>query len=694
MGLITEYSLWFLLLCIGFGAAYAFFLYYHRERYLTEVSASTKRWMALLRFVFASFLCFFLLTPLLRNLKRTVEKPMVIVAQDNSESVVLGKDSAYYRKEYINSLNKLVNDLSERFEVRTFSVGDHVKQDISGDFRDKQTDLSAVFNEISSRYANRNVGAVILASDGIYNQGSNPYYAAEKLKIPLYTVALGDTTVHRDLVLSRVNYNHTAYLGNNMPLEITVDADKCKGETTTLTIEKDGAVVLTKNIELSSNNFHALVPAVLEAKPKGISHYVLQLSSVKGEMTRVNNRQDIYINVLENREKILLLYNSPHPDVSAIKKALENTENYELKIMPAQDFSGNLSSYNLMILHQLPSNTNAASAVLSALKGSKTSVLYILGLQSGIRSFNTSQTSVFVESNSTRATEALPSYNPDFSLFVLSDNARKALDEYPPLSSPFGTYKNAGSGTSLLNQQIGNVKTNQPLISFSEIEGRRTAVICGEGIWRWRLKDYSINGNFNQFDELLLKTVQYLSVKEEKKHLRIIAKNNFLENEPVQISAEVYNESFELVSTGELNITIGSGNKKFPFVFSRAEKTYSLNAGYFPVGKYSYSGSVKLGDKEYRDAGEFTVSALQFESLETTADHQLLYKMASESGGKMFYPKDLDKLGRDLLARNDIKAISYSESNMEDLISVKWILVLLVLLVSLEWFLRKRNGAY
>jgi len=163
----------------------------------------------------------------------------------------------------------------------------------------------------------------------------------------------------------------------------------------------------------------------------------------------------------------------------------------------------------------------------------------------------------------------------------------------------------------------------------------------------------------------------------------------------VVFDAEVTNDNYELINTPDINITITNSEKKiFPFTFSKTEKAYTLNAGYFPAGNYRYKATVKAGEKIYNSEGEFSVSALQAELNETTADHQLLYALSQKTGGELFYPDQLDQLEKTLEKRDDIKTVSYSHYKLQDLINLKWVFFLLLILLSLEWFLRKRSGAY
>jgi hypothetical protein len=78
----------------------------------------------------------------------------------------------------------------------------------------------------------------------------------------------------------------------------------------------------------------------------------------------------------------------------------------------------------------------------------------------------------------------------------------------------------------------------------------------------------------------------------------------------------------------------------------------------------------------------------------TVADHHLLYTLAKNHSGEMMYPADFDKLAEKLEAREDVKSVSYTEKKLDDLLNLKWIFFLLLILLSSEWFIRKRNGAY
>jgi len=289
----------------------------------------------------------------------------------------------------------------------------------------------------------------------------------------------------------------------------------------------------------------------------------------------------------------------------------------------------------------------------------------------------------------------LPSQDETFPLFTLSEEAKSAINEFPPLLAPFGEYKSTMNGYTLLSQKIGSVETENPLMVFYQNENKKVGVIVGEGIWKWRMQDYLKNSNHSAFNEIINKTVQFLSVKEDKSKFRIITKSVFLENEEIVINAELYNDSYELINEPEITLQIvDEENKDYQFSFNKTSTAYLLNAGMLPVGFYHYSAKVEWGNKTYSQQGKFQINPILLEANNTVADHQLLQNLATKNDGLLIYPNAIGQLEKLILENNDIVSISYEEEDLKELINLKWIFFLILTLLSLEWFLRKRNGAY
>lgn len=658
--------------------------------------AYIKMAVAFFRFVLVSFLAFLLLNPLLKILVRTTEKPIIVFAHDNSQSLVLSKDSLFYHTLYNEQLTRLKEKLKDRFEVQFYSFGETVRQNDTLTFTEKTTDISSVIEEVTNKYSNRNLGAFILASDGIFNKGENPLYANYDLTAPLYTIALGDTTIRKDVVVKKVYTNRFAYLGNKFPVQVDIKAHKCRNEKTLLKIMQGKDVLHSKTIEIKNDDFFQSFTFLLEANKKGMQRYRVEVEPIKNEVSTANNTKDFLIEIIDGRQKVLILANAPHPDIAALKQAIDANINFETKVMYADEVMNENVKYNLCILHQLPSTKfNSSSPLVKNILNSNTPLWYILGTATNLNDFNTLNAGISIMPAGTKLNNATPVLNTTFSLFTFSDENKKYLEKFPPLYTPFGNYKLNENPYVFLNQKIGMVKTETPLFVFSLTNNRKTAVMTGEGLWRWRICNYKEAGNYICFNEMISKTVQFLSVHIDKSRFKVILKDSYLENEPILIDAENYNESFELVNENEVQIVIsGSEGKKYPFTFSKTAHAYFLNAGILPVGNYTYKAVVKNAGKELVEQGNFTVESIQLESVELTANHNLLYALSERYNGNMYLPKDVEKIYNDLNSRNDLFNISFSENRFTDIINLKWVFFVLIVFVSVEWFVRKYFGGY
>ncbi len=683
---------WWTPVCLLLGLLYAWLMY----RQLVSLGKTARYGLFAARAIVVAILSFLLIAPLVRSVAYNPQKPLILIAQDNSQSIKLfglTPNPSPKERDLKDALSTLKQQLGDQYDVREFHFSGDLKDGLSDKFDGKQTNISSAIHQLNERFVNQNIGALVLATDGLYNQGSDPGYEAKNLKTSIYTIALGDTTAKRDLLIGNVNYNKTAYLGNDFEVEVLAEAYQAKGENIRLTVSEDDKQVFAQTSTVTSGNFRKVIPLKLNADQKGTRKFTINIAPVKNEVSVQNNTETIYVDVLDARQKILLLYNSPHPDISVIKQSIESNRNYEVKASLLSDLPKlKLTDYSLVILYQAAENSSGE--LQSFITKNKIPVWYMAGAQTDLQQLNAEQKLVQINVGREDMQEVFAQQVPEFSLFTLSDSNRKKLGQLPPLLAPFGNYSGNGAGQVLLKQKIGAVPTPYPLLSFSDENGRRIAVLTGEGLWRWALAEYNIYGNHNALEELLGQGVQYLTANSNRQRLRVYAaKNVFDEGENVILNAELYNDALELVNTPDIRIELKShAGKNYSFLFSRNGQSYQLDAGALPVDEYSYSASTKLGNQSFTATGQFTIKPLNLETRQSAADHRLLFDMAKQSGGQMLQPSQIGQLA-DLIRKNEnIKTVVYEDKRYSDLVDLKWIFVLIVALLSAEWFVRKREG--
>ncbi|MCF6366743.1 MAG: hypothetical protein L3J35_11130 [Bacteroidales bacterium] len=689
--LITEYPLWFIIFCFAAGFLFAWLLY-RKDKKFAEASKLIRNFMFALRFLSVSIISFLLLSPVLKSLGKIIEQPIIVYAQDNSESVNSDKGNI---KMFSKNISNFFNEKQNNYIFKTYTFGEKIKQTDSFSFSEKQTDIAELISDIKNKYYHRNIGAVILASDGIYNKGTNPAYEINDINFPIYTIALGDTSIKEDLILTKVKNNKIAFLKNTYPLQISVKAKKLKGKQSEIQIFDNGKLIKIQKFTINNNDFFKNYNFEIKADKLGFHKLKIKLKELE-EVNFKNNSKQVITEVVDSKQKILILANSPHPDISAIRQALELNQNFETDFFLANKFNKPVYAYNLIILHQLPSKYNSGTAVISQIKQSNIPVLYILGSQSSLQKFDNLNTGLTTGAYANSADEVKGKLNQNFTLFEVNPDIETISLNAPPMLSAFGNYKTSGDAQILFSRKVRNIDTGFPLIVFnSATGGKKTAVITGEGIWRWRIFDYKSNQNHYLFNELINKIVQYLTQKETKERFKIIAEKIIPENQEIVIKAEVYDKNFELVNAGDVNIQISDSAKQIKdYIFEKSGKSYKIDIGKLPSGDYSWKAETIIKGKRYKKEGIFSVVPLNIEAENTIADHNILYKISENTGGKLFYPKEISKLLESVQKNENIVPVAYSEKKTESLINFKIIFFLLTALLTGEWFMRKFRGAY
>ena len=683
---------WWAPACLVLGLLYAWVLYSQP----VNLANQFRYWLAAFRAIVVTVIALLLVSPLIKSVNYNPQKPLILVLQDNSESIKMfspTEHSPHGRTlEFVDGLSTLKKDLGDQYDVQEFHFDRDVSAGLSKTFRGKQSDIAKALHTLNDRFVNQNIGALVLATDGLYNQGSDPQYEAKNFKTSIYTVALGDTIPKRDLLIGNINYNKTAFLGNDFEIEVLTEAFQSKGEAIRLSVNEDGRQVAFQNIPVNANAFQKSVIIKLNADKKGLRKFNISIAPVKNEISTQNNSETIYVDVLDAKQKVLLLYDGTHPDITVIRQAIETNKNFEIKTSLTSELSSvKPADYSLVILYQVGGDSNG---ILQSIIKSKTPIWYIVGAQTNLTMFNSAQKIMHISSGRMDMQEVFAQLSTDFTAFTLSDSLKRRITTFPPLLAPFGSYSSTAVGGTLLKQRIGSIVTSYPLLTFGDDAGRRTGILAGEGLWRWQLSEYQNYGNHHAIEELFSQGVQYLTANADRQRFIVYpAKNVFDEGENVIINAELYNDALELINTPDVKIDLkNDAGKSYSFLFTRNTQSYQLDAGALPVGEYSYIATTKNGTKPFTATGKLTVKPLNLESRQSAANHQLLKTIAKQSGGQMLYPSQISQLANLIRKNENIKTVVYEDKHYSDIIDVKWVFVVVLLLLSVEWFLRKREG--
>jgi len=687
------YPWWFVLLCLLVGAAYAAILYYKSkdsERFIEY------KWvqilLPILRFLLGSILAFLLLGPVLKYAGFITQKPIIAVVVDDSKSMIQSGET-------LETISKQVADLqmklSEKYQVDVISYS-NVSQFTTSDkltSNGSETNISQALRYANEQYVNQNLGGVVLLTDGIYNEGSNPRFVAENYKVPIYTVGVGDTTVYADICVNNVSHNSLAYLGNEFPLRIEVKATKLAGKQANMQVLLNGSTILQKSISIVKENFFYEADVVAKAQKLGQNKVEVRLTTFANEKNKGNNAYTLYVDVIDGKKKVVIWADAPHPDLGMLRAAVNTNENYEAAIsLKSYEVS---SEIDLVILHNWFA-TQAQLNLYEKLKSSGIPVLLIVGDDFNSRIFNSGSQDIKFSASGRGTNAALPLVNERFEYFELEADLAQNIKKWPPLKAAFGKYKGYQPSDILLYQQIGSVTTQEPLILLNSSNKSRLGIVAGTGLWQWRLVDFEKNETHDGVNSLVTKMVQYLAVKEDKKLLKVYpSAKQYGVGEDVTLLGELYNQSLDPISGQEININLKDADGKvYKHTMTASGSQYRLALQNLEAGAYQYGAKATVGGVSLADKGYFTIIGQQKELVNLKADFNMLRRLSSVTGGQFVQLEGTNALGENLLANENLKSVIAADNKLEDLIKFQWIFWLLISLLSIEWFVRKWAGGY
>ena len=695
--IILQYDSWYIALCLILGLVYAFTLYY-KQKHLKDKSLLLVLFLSFLRFLSVLTIAFMLLAPLYKSVSEQKRKPVIVIGQDYSSSITNNYSQEDLRK-YNREIHSAVDRLRGKFDVQAFSIGEKIIPGLRDSFDLKGTNLSSFLSYINESYDNNELSAVILSSDGIYNEGNNPVYSNIKFDAPIYTIALGDTTEKKDLIISNIFYNDYAFLEDKIAIKADIQAKNAINEKSVLklySISGNNQLKLLdrKNIHIKNNDFYDSYNFVINVLTPGINHYRLQLDKINGEVSVKNNVKDFYVEVVDSKLKIAIIANNPHPDISTIKDALLDMKNYSVDVLLSQN-TINANAYDLLIFYNLPSSKRDINRIHNTALEKSIPELFIVGTKTNINELNNIQDLLEIKGNSNSFNEAQAVLNEDFSLFITDEFKDKDLENFPPLIVRFGEYQLSPDSRVLFYQKINNINTQYPLIILSGNTRIKIGIIAGTNLYKWRLFDFYQNKNNNTVKSVLAQIVQFLTVKKDKSQWRVkVSKNIYNESEPVVFSAELYNDNYEPINIPEAYLKIiNDKGKEFDFVFSRRENHYEISGEKFPAGDYRYIATVKFSNKNLVKKGKFKIIRKELEKFDVVAKYNILNNLSMKTGGQIFGINQINKLVEKIDNEN-VKPIIYFSQKTDKLLNFKLIFWFILLLLSMEWFIRRYNGTF
>ncbi|MFI2743418.1 VWA domain-containing protein [Zhouia sp. PK063] len=666
------------ILLIILAAIFTFVLAYFQ--YIFKERKSTKQWLFVLcRSITYFLLLILIINPKIKHATIITEKPKLIVLADNSQSIKELKQNT----NEVNALHSFLNDkdLQSKFEVLPYVFGSELKATNTLDFTEKQTEINNALHTLQNVYKNQKTATIII-TDG--NQTFGTDYQYEKFNQPIFPIVLGDTIPVQDLKIQQVNVNKYAYLHNKFPVEILMSYQGNTPVTAMVSITENGTSVFTQKVNFNSAKLSLTVNAELNASSKGVKTYRVSIKSNLKEKNSINNTKQFAVEVIDESTKIALVSKLMHPDLGAIKKAIETNEQRKVTVLSPDDIQ-DINDYQLLILYQPDASFNTLFKII---KKQYKNTLIIAGTKTDWNFLNQVQ-SAFSKAINQQTEDVQPTLNKAFRKFLFEEN----LDfrNYPPLKASFGDLLFTTPHDDILYRQVSGINTRTPLLSLYDNGESKNGVLFGENIWKWRSYDYQEHENFVMFDDFITKIVQYLASSKKRERLSLQYESFYYGSQNLKINASYLDENYEFNLQGKLAINIQDTRTKQ--IYKRA---FLLNGHHFevdlsnlPPSEYTFTVTSSDG---LRKSGNFTILEFNIEKQFINADAKRLLNLSLNSGGQRYFINNFNQLQHQLKQDKRFIPVQKSISIESSLINWKWLLSIIILVLTGEWFVRKYNG--
>lgn len=700
MDLLFSVPQSWLLACIAGGLLAGAVQYYLKSPFQKRHPAWNAV-LALLRALGVSLVLFLLLGPQARLRFQESEQPAILVLGDDSRSMTLHGDSAAMAGRLNQTWRRLGKRLSPEMTPAWFAFGESLQsQSDSLRFDAAGTNIAQALSDAADLYYGRHVGAAVVLSDGIYNEGIQPEAVAKGLPFPVFTLGVGDTAPPADVFIQDVVHNRLAYQGNVFPVKALIQARGLKGRSVRVRLLRGDEVVAVREASIDQDAFFTEINFQPEAQKPGLKTYQVVIDPLEEEFSTINNRRRFYIEVLQSKRRVVMIARAPHPDIGAMRTALE-ADQFELEVynfqgnsQPPEGLMEALDEAEVVLLHDLPSAGYSLGALREKVLKQKLPVWMVAGEQTKLQRAQAWDLGFQRKGGGQGNVRARARWNENFSLYALSQEEAQLIEQWPPLQTPFSELALSRGTDVLFWQQVGNVSTERPLMFFANRNGRKTAVLLGTGNWRWSMFNFTMTEDQQAYRTWVRKTIRYLARREDKRLFRIVDLPDFFpEQDDVVIKAELYNPSLELLEGGaaELRLKTPEG-EVFEYSFVEQGRFYEARLGRLKPGLYAFTAQTTIAGKQREVSGQFLVREQKQELMEAVARYDVLRRMSDRTGGAFQEWTQVDSLVRQIQNRRDIRPISYVRTEYRDLIRETWLLGLLVLLLGVEWGVRKYLG--
>lgn len=725
LSLNTQSLFWI----IGAAALMVVFVYWAYNQLKLQLTRQADWTLTLSRIAAAGMLLFLICEPIATLMIQRSQRGSILVLLDTSSSMNL-TDGSGNRLQIVTDLitSEWYERLSEQFRVSTFEFAESVTPFASSEFdsltaRPAATDLGLAVEFMRQEALREGVSGLVLISDGNHTIGRDPVSAASGMKMPIYTLGVGDTLEVKDTAVVGHVTNDVAYIDSRIPVQVTVQSRGFAGTTVAITLTEDGRTVDSTDIVLSDGGREQSVTLYAVPSVDGVRQYSVTIPDQAGEAVLQNNSRSFSMKVLKTKLSVLYIEGSPRADLTFLKQTLLRDPNVELtSVISSPDGSfyptslpdqrSDWLTYDLVILGSIPFTriqpwgahivhfVEQKGGGLIALGGPKS---FELGGYGGTPVGNMMPVVIPAISRGLLEGLYLPTLTADgkaHALTRLHDSANASAQrwtELPPLTG-INQVGPAKPGATVLavhpTWKIGG--SDAPVLAVHRYGLGKVLSIATYDLWRWDLMMWGGGGTNADYVRFWSNAVRWLTTREGNKRLRISSEKSVFGNgEPVTFAGQLHDDTFRPIENADVRVTIMSQadqTRKIALMMTSSSKgsgRYQSMIRHLEAGKYIFTAeAIKDGQIIGTDAGGFEIGDSAQEYVRTGMNRELLTRLSEKTGGK-FYPINESQK---MISEMEVPDVQIAETTDIRIWDHPFSLILLVAVLSMEWFIRRRHG--
>ncbi len=714
MNLSFQTPVYLVLLFVVVSFAVSYYLYQHT---VPQVTRTKRLILTALRGTALTFVLLAICEPIVQIISSKIQKPVIAVLADNSLSMSQ-TDALGNKEQILSSLVKsdALKEFSASADVKLFSFSHSVSPlereslKVNGGTTNISSALQTSLKNID------NLQGIILLSDGNYTEGSNPLYDAEKSRIPIFTVGIGDTNEQKDISVSKLIANSIGYVDAAIPVDATIKVSGIPAQSVSVSLLEDGKKISEQKISVSSQNGTTEIPVQFSYTPTsdGVKKLSAVVSSVSAELTAKNNSRSALVKVLKNKLNIVVVAGALSADVSAVMQTLNQDKNINAPLfyqIPNGEFKSekenislqlSLAAADCIVLIGFPTaqtSSNSMNSLSQSIRMRSLPLLFIASRILDLQKVRTMESMFPFTVSSARIDEQsiLPNVFPKTKLHQLLQNESSSWEKLPPVFYSLQTFLSKPESQNLVGVKIQNVPLNDPLFVTRNIANTKSAAILGYGIYRWKLLASSTSETKNFFDTWFSSLVRWLATREEDKFIHVDPSKEFYsQGEQIEFSAQVYGQSYQPVDNADVHLSIRSkqNSQRYETIFSSlGSGRYEGSIENLPEGEFNYTAvALNNGDTLGTSGGRISVGEQSVEFAETKMNKTLMKQMANLSGGEYCDANSFGSLLQNILHRSGMKPQELKQSKEFELWNLPSFLTIIVILFGIEWLMRKQSG--